>query len=132
MTGNFVSNQIKRDKKFTQGLWANSRTFLLDWEAWAQVELTELITAHDLREATEGDGPLKEVIQGTIRRLREINLVDLPQAIKKYEELLDDINDDEADNVFDACQLLAQAQHDLVLLGRAVLRIRDDFLKIAE
>ncbi len=132
MTSDLISRQIKRDNRLTADLCSDARHIRFDLVAWIQEELNDLINANDLREAAEVDGPLKEAIKDNGRRLHQINLNELPDAIRKYDGLVEDISNGDADNIHHAYEQLIQGQFQLTQLCREVLRIRDDFLNIAE
>ena len=132
MIGTLIANHIKRDDQLASSLGVDARHFRHDLQAWIQEELTELIQAFGIRLETEPNGPLKDAVQQTVDRLRQINLRELPAAVQKSEKSIADVADGGADNVYHGYELLLQGLSDLIRIGRDLLDIREQLINIAE
>ena len=132
MTSNLIANQIKRDDQLTSFLCGDARHIRVDLEAWIREELIQSIQTCSTRLETEADGPLKAAIGKTLDRLRHIDDYEFPAARDRSEKTNEDVESGEADNVFDGYEMLMQGQTDLVRIGRELLDIRYDLIKITE
>ena len=75
---------------------------------------------------------MKDAVQQTVDRLRQINLRELPAAVQKSEKSIAGVADGEADNVYHGYELLLQGLSDLIRIGCELLEIREHLVEIAE
>ena len=127
-----MANQIRRDDQLTSFLCGDARHIRVDLEAWIRDELIQSIQTCSIRLESEIDGPLKEAIGNTLSRLRHIDDNEFPAALDRSEKTNEDVESGEADNVFDGYEMLIQGQTDLLRIGRELLSIRYDLIKIAD
>lgn len=128
----FIAHSVKRDSDLVKYLCGDAKNIREDLRTWIQDEVTGLITTCDLRETMEPEGPLKEVIETTGRRLRDIKQNVLPAAIKRSQEVEEEIEDMGSHDLGRSYTLLMDAQAELHQLLGELLRIRDDIANIAQ
>ena len=133
MTTKFSEDAEKRDEQLIKALCHSiHRHSLQELREWIQAELVALINAAELQEIEIG-GTVAEGIRERIDRLRNINRLTLPNAIRQYSQLIDDIDKGGWDDVHDAyialqkeCTGMMNILEELVEIRKLIVPLIDE------
>ena len=124
MTTRFSNEAENRDEQLVKALcYSIHRHTLQELREWIQAELVALINAAELQEIEIG-GIVAEGIREKIDRLRTINRLTMPNAIRQYSQIIDDIDKGGWDDVHDAYTALQKECTGMVNILEELVEIR--------
>ena len=123
MTSDFHYLALERDDTLIKGLGQAARTTRLELREWTESELKALLVQAELHENL-AEGEIRHQIKRTVERLREITHTDLPEAIRDYDEVMEELSGGGYTDVLDAHAQLEQGKGSLVRIVRDLLKIR--------
>ena len=124
MTSNFHDMAIERDDTLAKGLCAAARTTRMELRDWAETELKATLIEAELHEPTV-EGVIGIQIRDTVERLRIISRTDLPEAIREYDTVIDEVSRGGSTDVHDAYEQLQTGCGKLVRIMKELQQIRD-------
>ena len=90
---------------------------------WVETELKAVLIEAELQENLAA-GLLRSKIAGVVERLRTIRNTDLPEAVRDFDEVIDDISDGGHTDILDVHGRLERGSTALVQIMRELLEIR--------
>ena len=87
----FYDLAYERDRELVRALCAAARNARLEFREWVQTEQKACLIEAQIHESSEL-GRLRDEIANTIKRLRDINRVDLPAALESLDEAITDVS----------------------------------------
>ena len=119
-----MSDHTERDRELAMAFATSARTLRLYIREWIQGELNELVVRAESLEPALRD-PMKNEMQRTVRRIREIDRDELRESVQSLQGKIDEIEEGVYDNILDARQYLNEGLIRLEGLIRELLSIRD-------
>lgn len=114
----------ERDRELAMAFASSARILRQFFREWIQGELNDLaVLADGLEPALEG--LIRSEMQGTVRRIRDINQDELGECVRSLQGRIDEIDNGLYDNALDAQQYLSEGLIRLESLVRELLRVRD-------
>lgn len=123
MTSDFHDRKLERDEDLIKGLYGVARSNRWELREWAQAELHACLFEAELQEAL-AKGVVKASITEAVARLRRINSQELPQAIRDYDDTMNDVSGGGYEDVYEAYDQLQRGCAGLVRIMRELLEIR--------
>ena len=96
----------------------------MELREWAQAELKAVLVEAELQQP-RSVGVILGEITGVVDRLRAMDRVDLPDAIKVFDDVMDDVSQGGSTSVNDAYDRLQMGCMGLVQIMKELQQIRD-------
>ena len=123
MTPDFHDLALERDDTLIKGLCYAARNTRSELREWAERELKAVLFEAEIQERTV-KGVVGDQIKSTVERLRMISLTDMPEAIRTYEDVIDEVLRGGSTDVYDAYDQLQMGCTKLVRIVKELLQIR--------
>ena len=124
MTPDFHDRAAERDDTLIKGFcYAAARNTRLELREWAQTELNASLIEAQLQESRV-EGAIVDQITSTVERLRFIDRVDLPEAIRVFDDMIADVSQGGFTDVYNAYDQMQKGCAGLVRIMRELLEIR--------
>ena len=124
MASDFHDLAKERDDALIKGLCQASRTTRMELREWAETELKAVLFEGELQERMV-EGVLGGEIKSTVERLRIISQRDLPEAVRDYDDVMDEVSSGGSTEVYDAYNQLQMGCMKLVQVLKELQQIRD-------
>ena len=123
MTFNSPDLITERDDTLIKGLCQAARTTRMELREWIEAELKDLIIKAELQEPLL-QGDLKEKVERTADHLHTISKRDLPEAVRDFDDTIDDVGGGGYEDVYDAYDQLLNGHSKLIRIMRDLLELR--------
>ena len=120
----FYEEAIKRDSELVKAFVSCARATRMEMREWAQTELKAVLVEAELQEPRAA-GVILDGITGAVDRLRGMNRLDLSNAIKVFDDVIDDVSQGGFTSVNDAYDRLQMGCMGLVQIMKELQQIRD-------
>jgi hypothetical protein len=114
----------QRDDDLVDGFRERAKSMMIFYQAWIQSELIEDIKKAGLLEATSGESAFKQQLQLKIDRLKQINLHELPEAVRNVTEKCNELRRGGSADILEDYRYLQDCLSRLHGLVRELLDIR--------
>ena len=123
MTSSFHDWAEERDDTLIRALHQAARNARREMREWAQAELNADLVEAELQEGRIS-GLIGASITDAVKRLRHINQIDLPDAVRAYDDVIDEVFRGGFTDVYEAYDQLQNGCAGLVRIVRELLKIR--------
>lgn len=118
-----LEQRQERDEDLFRCLVMKTEDLTFRYQEWVQQEVKDCIEIAGFIEPLQ-KGVLKKQVQSTIQRLEQINLQELPRAVRDTADKCKELNSLVPDDILEDCQPLAECTRRFDSLVRDLLAIR--------
>jgi hypothetical protein len=122
----------QRDDDLVDGFRERAKYMMLCYQEWVQLEIGELLPQAQILEASCNEQPIKRQLSLKVGRMQQINLHELPEAVKNVTAKCSELRHDGPYDILEDYRYLQDCLSRLHEFVRELLEIRELVYRISD